>query len=78
MPDAHANYLLDLGREIRQSAEAAKREADTAGANDQHFARGRSMAYYEVITLMHQQAIAFGLPLADVGLQGLDPGRDLL
>jgi len=76
--NAYANYLLDVGRELRESAEAAKREADAAAGDDQPFSLGRSSAYYEVISLMHQQAIAFGLPLAEVGLQGIDPDRDLL
>ena len=78
MSNAHANYLLDVGRELRESAEAARREAHTAVGKDQLFARSRSMAYFEVISLMHQQAIAFGLSLAEVGLQGIDPERDLV
>jgi hypothetical protein len=37
-----------------------------------------SMAYYEVLSLMHEQAIAFDLPLLDLSRDGLDPERDLL
>jgi hypothetical protein len=36
------------------------------------------MAYYEVLSLMQQQAVAFDLPLQDLALDGLDPDRDLL
>ena len=78
MANTHANYLLDLGRELRESAETAKRAADVATGDDQAFARGRSMAYYEVISLMHQQATVFGLPLTELGLEGIDPERDLI
>ena len=78
MTDAHVNYLLDVGRELRETAEAAKREADAAEGDDKPFARGRSMAFYEVISLMQQQALAFELPLAEVGLDGIDADRDLL
>jgi len=77
MSNVHAYYLLDVGREVRESAEEAKRDADVAEGDDRLFAQGRAMAYYEVVSLMHQ-ATAFGLPFADVGLQGIDPDRDLL
>ncbi len=36
------------------------------------------MAYYEVISLMQQQAEAFGIPLTDINLEGLDPEKDVL
>ena len=36
------------------------------------------MAYYEVLSLMQQQAEAFDLPLNDLGLSGLDPDRELI
>ncbi len=36
------------------------------------------MAYYEVVSLMQNQAISFGLPLEDVGLHGIDPDKDLI
>lgn len=78
MTNVHANYLLDVGRELRESAEEAKRAAERANGDDRLFAQGRAMAYYEVISLMHQQATSFGLPTAEVGLQGIDPERDLL
>ena len=36
------------------------------------------MGYYAVLSLMHQQAQAFAIPLEDLALDGLDPDRDLL
>ena len=36
------------------------------------------MAYYEVITLLIAQAEAFGVPLEDLRLDGLDPESELL
>ncbi len=36
------------------------------------------MAYYEVLSLMQQQAEAFQLPLEALALEGLDPERDLI
>lgn len=36
------------------------------------------MAWHEIVSLMQQQAGAFGLTNEDVGLAGIDPERDLL
>ena len=36
------------------------------------------MAFHEVVSLMQQQAASFGLDLADVALDDIDPERDLL
>jgi hypothetical protein len=42
------------------------------------FVEGRAQGYYEVISLMHHQAETFGIPLADLALEDLDPERDLI
>ncbi|HEY4315900.1 MAG TPA: hypothetical protein VGO19_10395, partial [Actinomycetes bacterium] len=83
LPNTHALYLLDLGREIRQYGETAK--ADVGSVTDRPksdpnrtFLEGRRMAYVEVLSLMQQQAVAFDLPLRDLGLEGFDAERDLL
>ena len=78
MADVHALYLRDLGQLIREAGEASKREAAAASETDRAFQHGRLMAYYEVMSLMQQQAVAFDLPLADLSLEGLDPDRDLV
>jgi len=36
------------------------------------------MAMHEVISLMQQQANAFGLDVKDIGLDGISPERDLV
>ena len=72
MSETHANYLRDLGQLVREAGEKAKREAGDSASE-----RGRLMAYYEVLALMQQQAVAFELPLRDLSLDGLDPDRDL-
>jgi hypothetical protein len=63
-----------FGSRLRKPRETRTRLRATIAS----FAQGRAMAYYEVVSLMHQQATAFGLPFADVGLQGINPDRDLL
>ncbi len=76
---AISGYLLDLGRLISERALVAKRDKETArdGAS-RAYATGRLMGLHEVISLMQQQAIAFGLPAEVVGLDAIDPERDLV
>lgn len=36
------------------------------------------MAYYEVVSLMQQQAVAFGIEAQSLGLDDISPERDLI
>jgi hypothetical protein len=72
----HASYLLDLGRLLREEADKARETASGASATE--FERGQLFAFYRVLSLMQEQAVAFDLALADLSLDGLDPDRDLL
>ena len=77
--DSAANYLLDLGGLVRELALRAKQEhEDQRSSADAQFLLGRLSALHEIVSLMQQQAIAFGLALKDVSLEGIDPERDLL
>jgi hypothetical protein len=58
--------------EAKQSARAAK------GTDDEAYQSGQKMAYYEVISLLVQEAESFQLPLEDLHLEGLDPDRALI
>jgi hypothetical protein len=78
MSETHSHYLRDLGYLVREAAEKARADATSATEDDRLFQTGRSMAYYEVASLMHQQAEAFGIPLHDLAFDGFDPDRDLL
>ena len=71
----HSHYLRDLGQELVDLARAAAAEACK---EYDAFAVGRAFGLYEIVSLMQQQALAFGLPLSDVALDGVDPDRDLL
>jgi hypothetical protein len=77
--DNLADYLRDLGFLLREKAADAKfqREA-TAGGEDEDLKLGRLMAYHEVLSLIRDQAVAFGIELKTVGLEDFDPERDLL
>ena len=70
--EIHGLYLRDLGWLLREQAEEAKREAASVD-NDYDVTWGQSFAYYRVLCLMVNQAEAFGLPLTDLALDGVDP-----
>jgi len=71
------HYLLDLGTLLKEQAVAARRNSKSEGPTGS-FALGRLMAYHEVISLMQQQALVFGLSLESLSLHDIDPERDLL
>lgn len=76
-PDPRA-YLLDLGSLLREEALKAKRDRDNASGESKSFEQGRLMGFYEVISLMQQQARAFNIPMGEIGLEDVEPERDLL
>ncbi len=77
--DSYRQYLRDLGSLISDKAREAKQlKEKSAGTDDFEFNLGRLMAFHEVVSLMQQQAEAFGLPLDELGLAGLSPDTDLL
>lgn len=67
--------MLDVSRELVDKAKAAKAEATRSGSE---YDKGRHFALYEVISLLAQQADAFGIDRKSVGLADIDPERDLL
>lgn len=73
------NYLADLGALLKQEALDAKTQAsEEIGKPGHQFALGRLTAYYEVVSLMKQQADAFGIEASEISLQDFDPDRELL
>jgi hypothetical protein len=74
--ETHANYLRDVGAELRDQALAARKYAREN--RDDTFAQGVAHGYYVVLSLMLQQANAFRIPPEILKLDGLDPERDLL
>jgi len=72
-------YLLDLGRMLKDDAREVAQNYRAASAPDQReFLAGKRLAYYEVITTLQQQAIAFGMPLEALNLADIDPDKELL
>lgn len=71
MDETHKNYLRDLGYLIKEAAEEARSSYLAKPAEDDAYSLGHLMAYHRVVTLMQQQAEAFGIPLADLCLEGM-------
>ena len=71
-------YLRDFGELIREMALDAKKQATSADAADRSYELGRLMAFHEVVALMLSQAKSFDLSSSAIGLDGIDPDRDLL
>lgn len=70
MGDVHKNYLFDLGYLLREQAlEAQERREKAGGTDDEAFESDRSMAYYEVMSLLVSQADSFQLPIEDLHLK---------
>lgn len=65
-PDV-SNFLSDLGAAVLDLAVEARNEEVI-----DEFERGRCTALYEVLSLMKNQAIAFGLDESAIGIKGVD------
>ena len=68
--DIYQNYLIDLATLLREQY------VDRSRQNDD-FERGHRTALMSVLSLMIQQADAFGIERASIGLADFDPERDL-
>lgn len=65
-------FLSDLAKEILVKTRDAQRKAS---ATTDDFEKGRQMAFYEVLSLMKQQADAFGIDETVLGLKDVDLER---
>jgi hypothetical protein len=78
MTSTAEHYLSDLGALIKEQALAAKHSKDAASGSDNYdYELGRLTAWHEVVSLMQQQALAFGLDPAELSLDDVSPERDL-
>ena len=72
----YENHLYDLGVILREMALEAKHAAKSDGATE--FDVGFMAGFHRVVSLMQQQAEAFEIPLASIGLEGIEVDRDLV
>jgi len=71
-------YLYDLGLLIKENALKVKNKAKASEGEDRSFHRGILFGYAEVISLMQQEAEAFGIGLDEVRLDDIKPEGDLI
>lgn len=76
--DTWRQYVVATSELLLEFAREAKRQADaTRGTAAGNFDAGYLMGFHRVVSLLQQQALAFGLDESDVGLEGVDPDREL-
>lgn len=73
------NYLLDLGQLVKEYAlDAVEEREKHRGQPAQEFYDGYVMGFHRIVSLMQQQALAFGIDLKDLRLDEIEPDRDLV
>jgi hypothetical protein len=75
--DSYSLYLKDLVYLAKERARGAKLAASTASGDERAFHEGVLMGWYSIISMMQSQANAFGIPMEAIGLDDIDPDRDL-
>jgi len=75
--EAYFLYLKDLVHLAKERARTAKLDASAASGDERAFRDGVLMGWYSIISMMQSQASAFGIPTEALGLDDIDPDRDL-
>lgn len=70
------NFIKDLVYELKIYARDARK--DYLNSKKDEFKMGISFGYFEVIKLMIDTANDFGINLEELGLDDIDPYKDLL
>lgn len=73
--EKYKNYLHDLGGLLKEYALEAKQDL---ARNGTEFSTGYVSGFHRVISLMQQQAEAFNISLAEIGLEEIDADEDLI
>ena len=75
----YQRYLADTGTFVKESALESKARKDSAqDSDDRLFYGGEAHAWYCIISLLQEQAEAFGIPFSALQLDDINPDRDLL
>jgi hypothetical protein len=76
--DSLENYVKEVFSLIKNDAKKAKLESENSKEGDVEYNSGYLMAYHMVISRMKSQIWVFGLDQTELGLDDIDPERDLL
>ena len=71
-------YLQEVGHLVKKYALEVKNHAENMEGEDRIFNRGIVFGYHAVLSLMQQEAAAFGIELEELRLDDINPDRDLL
>lgn len=73
-------FLKDLGPIVIERALEAvnRRKPFPRGSKEYEFHCGRILGFNEVISILQQQANAFGIDLREMGLDDINPDNDLI
>lgn len=72
------SYLRHLGLEVKEWAiEGMESLREVEGENARAVTQGYVTALRQVIDFMQRQADAYEISYRDIGLEGIDPARDL-
>jgi hypothetical protein len=63
---------------LERALEARARKRETADPDARAFEAGRLMAFNELISICQQECSGFLIDLGEVGLEGIEPDRDLV
>ncbi len=75
----YKGYLRDLGYLLKEMGLEAKKEYEQSkGTENEAHKCGYFMGFHRVLTLMHQQAEGFQIPLSDLTWNDFDPDDDLI
>lgn len=75
--DKYKLYLEELGGLIKEYALGAKENLLHTEDAEKIFNQGELYAYYRLVTLMQQQAMAFDIDLKELDLHDIDPDKQL-
>ena len=72
-------FLQDLGELIKSEASKVKaKKAQAKSEGDSEFESGQLMGFYSVVSMMKTLAIGFDISDEEMGLENLDPDKDLV
>ena len=75
--DKYRRYLHDLGLLIKEYALETKAQRDSSKDEDRPFHTGMLLGYHAIVSLMQQQADAFGIGREELRLDDIKPDKDL-
>lgn len=77
--DTYRLYLMDLVTLLREDLANARerRDAPHPSGESRDFESGEAFAYAAVLSTMVAQAVAFDIPLSEIGLEGFDSDAEM-